>query len=96
MRPSACSIIRGGQWSSHARQRFTALVKGSSHLVSLYSILHGVMRVQLLISSDTDSTSVVNILVEEGHAVEVEESFDSKVSARGCPRTVPHVNCSTC
>lgn len=80
MRPSAQSIIFGNQWSSRARHRFIALVKGSSLMVSMYSILHGVMRVQLLISTDTTNTSVVDILVEEGHAVAAEESFDSKVT----------------
>ncbi|KAL7380920.1 hypothetical protein ABVT39_025994 [Epinephelus coioides] len=78
MRPSAQSIILGNQWSSRARNRFITLVKGHSHIVSLYSILHGVMRVQLLISEETKNTSVVDILVEEEHAVKAEESFDSK------------------
>ncbi|XP_041810147.1 ATP-dependent RNA helicase TDRD9 [Chelmon rostratus] len=78
MRPSAQSIILGNKWSSQARDRFIALVKGRSLVVSLYSILHGVMRVQLLINTETASTSVVDILVEEGHAVKAEESFNSK------------------
>ncbi|XP_042356788.1 ATP-dependent RNA helicase TDRD9 [Plectropomus leopardus] len=78
MRPSAQSIILGNQWSSQARERFVTLVKGRSVIVSLYSILHGVMRVQLLINTETTNTSVVDILVEEEHAVKAEESFDSK------------------
>uniref|UniRef100_A0A3Q3RJQ9 ATP-dependent RNA helicase TDRD9 n=1 Tax=Mastacembelus armatus TaxID=205130 RepID=A0A3Q3RJQ9_9TELE len=78
MCPSAQSIILGNQWSSRARDRFITLVKGHSLIVSLYSILHGVMRVQLLINTETTNTSVVDILVEEGHAVKTEESFDSK------------------
>ncbi|KAM9341283.1 ATP-dependent RNA helicase TDRD9 [Symphorus nematophorus] len=78
MRPSAQSIILGNQWSSRARDRFITLVKGHSHIVSLYSILHGVMRVQLLINTEATTTSVVDILVEEGHAVKAEESSDSK------------------
>ncbi|XP_070776590.1 ATP-dependent RNA helicase TDRD9 [Enoplosus armatus] len=78
MRPSAQSIILGNQWSSRARDRFITLVKGRSLIVSLYSILHGVMRVQLLINTETTNTSVVDILVQEGHAVKAEESFDSK------------------
>uniref|UniRef100_A0A7N6AQP9 ATP-dependent RNA helicase TDRD9 n=1 Tax=Anabas testudineus TaxID=64144 RepID=A0A7N6AQP9_ANATE len=81
IRPSAQSIIQGNQWSSRARDRFITLVKGHSLIVSLYSILHGVMRVQLLINTETTNTSVVDILVEEGHAVKAEESFDSKVGA---------------
>ena len=79
MRPSAQSIIFGNQWSSRARDRFCTLVKGNSLIVSVYSILHNVMRVQLLINTETTNTSVVDILVEEGHAVKAEESFDSKV-----------------
>ncbi|XP_044230330.1 ATP-dependent RNA helicase TDRD9 [Thunnus albacares] len=78
MRPSAQSIILGNQWSSRARDRFITLVKGRSLIVSLYSILHGVMRVQLLINTETTNTSVADILVAEGHAVNVEENFDSK------------------
>lgn len=85
MRPSAQSIILGNQWSSRARNRFITLVKGHSHIVSLYSILHGVMRVQLLISEETKNTSVVDILVEEEHAVKAEESFDSKVTQQLSP-----------
>ncbi|XP_019725760.1 ATP-dependent RNA helicase TDRD9 isoform X2 [Hippocampus comes] len=78
MRPSAESIIFGNRWSSRARHRFMALVKGHSVIVSLYSVLHNVMRVQLLISSDTTNRSIVDIFVEEGHAIRAEESFDSK------------------
>ncbi|XP_068615221.1 ATP-dependent RNA helicase TDRD9-like, partial [Brachionichthys hirsutus] len=78
MRTSAQSIITGNPWSGRARERFIELVKGHSLLVSLYSILHGVMRVQLLVSTETTNTSVVDILLAEGHAVEAEESFDSK------------------
>ncbi|KAA8582197.1 hypothetical protein FQN60_008937 [Etheostoma spectabile] len=76
--PSAQSIILGNQWSSRARDRFITLVKGRSLIVSLFSILHGVMRVQLLINTETTNASVADILVEEGHAVKAEESFDSK------------------
>ncbi|XP_034077841.1 ATP-dependent RNA helicase TDRD9 [Gymnodraco acuticeps] len=78
MRPSAQSIILGNQWSSRARDRFITLVKGRSLIVSLYSILHGVMRVQLLIDTETSNTSAVDVLVEEEHAMKAEESFDSK------------------
>ncbi|KAF1374862.1 hypothetical protein PFLUV_G00233470 [Perca fluviatilis] len=76
--PSAQSIILGNQWSSRARDRFITLVKGCSLIVSLFSILHGVMRVQLLINTETTNASVADILVEEEHAVKAEESFDSK------------------
>nr|XP_057945957.1 ATP-dependent RNA helicase TDRD9 isoform X2 [Doryrhamphus excisus] len=77
-RPSAESVIFGNQWSSRARQRFMALVKDCSVLVSLYSILHGIMRVRLFICGENANKSVADVLVEEGHAVIAEESFDSK------------------
>lgn len=89
MRPSAQSIILGNQWSSRARDRFIALVKGRSLFASLYSILHGVMRVHLLNTSQTDGANVVDILVQEGHAVKAEECFDSKVGVErsACSRS---------
>ncbi|XP_029981814.1 ATP-dependent RNA helicase TDRD9 [Sphaeramia orbicularis] len=80
MRPSAQSMILGNQWSSLARDRFIILVKGHSLMVSLYSIVHNIMRVELLTIIDMENTSVVDILVREGHAVKVEESYDSKQS----------------
>lgn len=82
MRPSAQSIILGDQWSSRARDRFRTLVNGNSFIVSLYSILHNVMRVELLINTEMTNTSVADILVEDGHALKVEESFDSKVTKK--------------
>lgn len=78
MRPSAQSVIQGNPWSSQSRDRFITLVKGHSLIVELYSILHGVMRVELLISTDTLQSSVRDILVQEGHAEKVDESFESK------------------
>ncbi|XP_077395488.1 ATP-dependent RNA helicase TDRD9 isoform X2 [Festucalex cinctus] len=78
MRPSAESIIFGNHWSSRARHRFMALVKGHSVIVSLYSVLHEVMRVQLLVGTETTNRSLVDIFVEEGYAIHAEESFDSK------------------
>ncbi|XP_047202025.1 ATP-dependent RNA helicase TDRD9 isoform X2 [Girardinichthys multiradiatus] len=80
MRPSAQSIILGNQWSSRARDCFITMVKHQSVIVSLYSILYGVMRVELLINKESKNTSVVDILVEEGHAVKAEENFDSQQS----------------
>ncbi|XP_072313542.1 ATP-dependent RNA helicase TDRD9 [Eucyclogobius newberryi] len=78
MRPSAQSIIQGNPWCSRSRDRFVALVKGHSLIVSLYSIIHGVMRVELHISTDTSQTTVLDILVQEGHAEKVDESFESQ------------------
>ncbi|XP_041827179.1 ATP-dependent RNA helicase TDRD9 [Melanotaenia boesemani] len=78
LRPSAQSIILGNQWSSRARNRFVTLVKGQSMIVSLYSILYGVMQVELLMNTESTKISVLDILVEEGHAVKAEENFESK------------------
>ena len=83
MRPSALSLILGDQWSTRARNRFITLVKSRALVVSLFSILHGVMRVDLLISTDTDpvNVSVLDVMVKEGHALKAEECFESKVAS---------------
>uniref|UniRef100_A0A8C8GY56 ATP-dependent RNA helicase TDRD9 n=1 Tax=Oncorhynchus tshawytscha TaxID=74940 RepID=A0A8C8GY56_ONCTS len=78
MRPSAQSMILGDQWSSRARNRFITLVNGHPLIVSLFSILHGIMRVELLINTDTVTSSVADIMMQEGHAIKAEESFESK------------------
>uniref|UniRef100_A0A8C9WSM8 RNA helicase n=1 Tax=Scleropages formosus TaxID=113540 RepID=A0A8C9WSM8_SCLFO len=79
IRPSAQSVILGGRWSSRARKRFISLVSGHGLVASLFSILHGVMHIDLFISADSISTSVVDIMVQEGHALKAEETFESKV-----------------
>lgn len=79
MSPSAQSLILGDRWSSRARNRFKTLTSGRSAIVSLYSILHGIMRVDLHISIETGDVSVADLLVEEGHACSVPESFESQV-----------------
>ncbi|XP_018582855.2 ATP-dependent RNA helicase TDRD9 [Scleropages formosus] len=78
IRPSAQSVILGGRWSSRARKRFISLVSGHGLVASLFSILHGVMHIDLFISADSISTSVVDIMVQEGHALKAEETFESK------------------
>uniref|UniRef100_A0AAR2KQP2 ATP-dependent RNA helicase TDRD9 n=1 Tax=Pygocentrus nattereri TaxID=42514 RepID=A0AAR2KQP2_PYGNA len=78
--PSAQSMILGDQWSSRARNRFVTLVNGRSFIVSLYSILHGVMRVDLHVSTETGDVSVADLLVQEGHAHSAPESFESQQS----------------
>uniref|UniRef100_A0A6Q2Y8P3 ATP-dependent RNA helicase TDRD9 n=1 Tax=Esox lucius TaxID=8010 RepID=A0A6Q2Y8P3_ESOLU len=80
MLPSAQSMISGDQWSSRARNQFITLVNGRSLLVSLFSILHGVMRVELLITTDSGTSSVADIMIQQGHAISAEESFESKQS----------------
>lgn len=83
MCPSAQSVILGNQWSNSARNRFMVLVKDQSIIVSLYSILYGVMRVEVFISMESKKTSMVDILVKEGYAVKAEENFDSQVTYGG-------------
>ncbi|KAA0718071.1 ATP-dependent RNA helicase TDRD9 [Triplophysa tibetana] len=80
MSPSAQSLILGDRWSSRARNRFKTLTLGRSAIVSLYSILHGIMRVDLHISTETGDVSVAELLVQEGHACSVPESFESQQS----------------
>ncbi|KAF4105894.1 ATP-dependent RNA helicase TDRD9 isoform X3 [Onychostoma macrolepis] len=80
MGPSAQSLILGGRWSSRARNRFKTLTSGRSAIVSLYSILHGVMRVDLHISMEAGDVSVADLLVQEGHACHIPESFESQQS----------------
>lgn len=80
MCPSAQSVILGNQWSSSARNRFMVLMKDKSVIVSLYSILHGVMRVEVFVNMESKQTSVVDILLKEGYAVRAEENFDSQVT----------------
>uniref|UniRef100_A0A3B3HCN0 RNA helicase n=1 Tax=Oryzias latipes TaxID=8090 RepID=A0A3B3HCN0_ORYLA len=78
MSPSAKSIILGNKWSSQARNDFSSLIKGQLVMVSVYSILHGVIHVDMLINTQSKEISMVDILVENGHAVKTEESYDSK------------------
>ncbi|XP_034157962.2 ATP-dependent RNA helicase TDRD9 isoform X1 [Pangasianodon hypophthalmus] len=78
--PSAQSVILGNHWSSRARNRFITLVHGRSLIVTLYSILYGVMRVHLHVSMETGDVSVADLLVQEGHARPAPESFESKQS----------------
>ncbi|KAJ3612891.1 hypothetical protein NHX12_019148 [Muraenolepis orangiensis] len=84
MRPSAQSQILGERWSSSAHDRYIALTRGHSAIVSLYSILHGVMRVELYIATEgganevDGSVNVADVMVKEGHAATAAECFNSK------------------
>lgn len=79
MRPSAQSLILGNEWSSAARNCFITLVGRRSLMASLFSVVHGVLRVHMHVDTDGASLSVADIMVEKGHACKVEESFQSKV-----------------
>ncbi|KAL0178134.1 hypothetical protein M9458_027028, partial [Cirrhinus mrigala] len=73
-----CITGMGPSAHSRARNRFKTLTSGRSAIVSLYSILHGVMRVDLHISMETGDVSVADLLVQEGHACHIPESFESQ------------------
>ncbi|KAF4089812.1 hypothetical protein AMELA_G00042720 [Ameiurus melas] len=78
--PSAQSVILGEQWSGGARNRFVTLVQRRSLIVTLYSLLHAVMRVHLHVPMETGDVSVADLLVQEGHARPAPESFESRQS----------------
>ncbi|CAL8272859.1 unnamed protein product [Merluccius merluccius] len=78
MRPSAQSLILGQQWSSQAREHYIALTRGHLTIVSLYSVLHGVMYVELFVTVDGSSVNVADVMVKEGHAVKAPEGYDCK------------------
>jgi len=80
MRPSAQSLILGDRWSSGARDRYMELTRGHTVIVSLYSVLHGTMRVVLYCNSQDASVNVADVMVREGHAVAAAECYDSKVT----------------
>nr|XP_023681327.1 ATP-dependent RNA helicase TDRD9 isoform X1 [Paramormyrops kingsleyae] len=80
MCPSAQSLILGNEWSSAARNCFITLVNRRSLMASLFSVVHGVLRVHLHVNTDGVSLSVADIMIEKGHAYKVEESFQSKQS----------------
>lgn len=80
--PSAQSVILGDHWSSRARNRFITLVHGHSLIVTLYSILHGIMRVHLHVSMESGDISVADLLVQEGYAQHAPESLESKVTGK--------------
>lgn len=91
IRPSAESVILGNPWSSRACERFITLVKGQALIASLYSIVQGVLRVELHINLETTDKSVADILIEEGHALKAEESYVSVVTQR-----ITHDCCCCC
>ncbi|KAF4089842.1 hypothetical protein AMELA_G00042910 [Ameiurus melas] len=77
--PSAQSVILGEQWSGGARNRFTRCSERAP-IVTLYSLLHAVMRVHLHVPMETGDVSVADLLVQEGHARPAPESFESRQS----------------
>ncbi|KAJ7406563.1 putative ATP-dependent RNA helicase TDRD9 [Willisornis vidua] len=81
MRPSARSIVCGERWSYSASQRFASLVSGYTLLVEVYSVVHGVLHVDLFrYSRCKDLVNIRDVLIEECYAEPAEESYESRQS----------------
>ncbi|NXP21578.1 TDRD9 helicase, partial [Scytalopus superciliaris] len=81
MRPSARSIVCGERWSYSASQRFASLVNGHTLLVEVYSVVHGVLHVDLLrYSRCKDLVNIRDVLIAECYAEPAEESYESRQS----------------
>ncbi|KAM4690496.1 ATP-dependent RNA helicase TDRD9 [Rhinophrynus dorsalis] len=81
MRPSAKSIICGGQWSRRASQRFASLVSDCTLLVKIFSIVHGIVHVDAFRHFETlEERSLRDLLIEDGYAEPAGESYESKQS----------------
>ncbi|XP_017663142.1 PREDICTED: putative ATP-dependent RNA helicase TDRD9 isoform X1 [Lepidothrix coronata] len=81
MRPSARSIVCGERWSYSASQRFASLVDGCSLLVHVYSVVHGVLHVDVFrYSRCKDLVNIRDVLIEERYAELAEESYESQQS----------------
>lgn len=80
MCPSARSLVHGERWSCSASQRFASLVSGCTLLVEVYSLVHGVLHVDVFRHSGRKGlVNVRDVLVEECHAQLAEESYKSQV-----------------
>ncbi|XP_044127975.1 ATP-dependent RNA helicase TDRD9 [Bufo gargarizans] len=81
MRPSALSLICGEQWSRAASVKFNSLVSGFTLMVKVFSIVHGILHVDVYRCCDSlEEVSIRDILISEGFAEPAEESFESKQS----------------
>ncbi|XP_053521960.1 ATP-dependent RNA helicase TDRD9 [Artibeus jamaicensis] len=81
LRPSAQSLVCGEHWSNRAGRRFAALVRGRVLLVKVFSVVHGVLHVDVYLSSGPqDVTNVRDVLIAEGHAELAEECYESRQS----------------
>ncbi|KFQ33915.1 Putative ATP-dependent RNA helicase TDRD9, partial [Mesitornis unicolor] len=80
MRSSARSLVCGAGWSDGANQRFSSLVRGHTLLVKVYSLVHGVLRVDVFrYSRCKELVNIRDVLVEECHAELAEEPYESQV-----------------
>ncbi|XP_053080992.1 ATP-dependent RNA helicase TDRD9 isoform X2 [Acinonyx jubatus] len=81
MRPSAKSLVCGEHWSLEASRRFASLVNGRALLVRVFSVVHGVLHVDVYrCEGAQDTVSVRDVLIQEGHAELAEEPYESRQS----------------
>ncbi|KAM8921066.1 ATP-dependent RNA helicase TDRD9 [Pelodytes ibericus] len=81
MRPSAMSMICGEQWSLAANARFDSLVNGCTLVVKIFSIIHGILHVDVYRHFENlEDKSIRDLLIADGHAEAAEESYESKQS----------------
>ncbi|NXS35635.1 TDRD9 helicase, partial [Pomatostomus ruficeps] len=81
MCPSARSLVCGERWSCSASQRFASLVSGCTLLVEVFSLVHGVLHVDVFRHSGRKGlVNIRDVLVEECYAELAEESYESQQS----------------
>nr|XP_060475738.1 ATP-dependent RNA helicase TDRD9 [Panthera onca] len=81
MRPSAKSLVCGEHWSREAGRRFASLVTGRALLVRVFSVVHGVLHVDVYrCAGAQDAVSVRDVLIREGYAELAEEPYESRQS----------------
>ncbi|XP_048163769.1 ATP-dependent RNA helicase TDRD9 isoform X3 [Corvus hawaiiensis] len=81
MCPSAQSLVCGEPWSCSASQRFASLVSGCTLLVEVYSLVHGVLHVDVFRHSGRRGlVNIRDVLIEEYYAELAEESYESRQS----------------
>ncbi|XP_063255532.1 ATP-dependent RNA helicase TDRD9 [Prinia subflava] len=79
MCPSARSLVCGERWSCSASQRFASLVSGCTLLVEVFSLVHGVLHVDVFRHSGRRGLlNVRDVLIEESHAEPAQESYESQ------------------
>ncbi|KAK9409401.1 putative ATP-dependent RNA helicase TDRD9 [Crotalus adamanteus] len=79
--PSARSLVCGEQWSYAANQRFASLVSDHVLIVKIFSIVHGILHVDVFqCSSITNMVNICTILIEEGYAEPADDSYESKLN----------------
>ncbi|XP_039224874.1 ATP-dependent RNA helicase TDRD9 isoform X2 [Crotalus tigris] len=79
--PSARSLVCGEQWSYAANQRFASLVSDHVLMVKIFSIVHGILHVDVFqCSSITNMVNICTILIEEGYAEPADDSYESKLN----------------